>query len=221
MKSTRRSLTLVLVGCLLGGSSRSAFAWDPGPPPEIIAFLKLCEDAKKKCEAEAGRKRDVCEADAESRRGDCLAEAERRNNDWRDMCLDTWLAGGFDPVNPEGNDVGRDNCLAVGRSMYKQDKADCEKQYNQDMGQCENQYEQDMANCQKTYEDCKKGVQKTCLLGIGASACSFLGGIWIAGVGGGAGTCSVGGTVVSGDTLDKIAASLFLWLCTNDPLSPK
>jgi hypothetical protein len=97
----------------------------------------------------------------------------------------------------------------------------CEKQYDDDMANCEKQYEQDMADCQKAYEECKKALQKTCLLGVGASACSVIGGVWIAGVAGGAGTCTVGGSIVSGDTLSKIAASLFLWLCTNDPLSPK
>jgi hypothetical protein len=133
----------------------------------------------------------MCEAEAENGRGDCLADADRRNNEWRDMCIEIWLDGGFDPANPPFNDLGRDNCLADGRRVYRQDMEKCEKQYDDDMANCEKQYEQDMADCQKAYEECKKALQKTCLLGVGASACSVIGGVWIAGVAGGAGTCRI------------------------------
>jgi len=133
----------------------------------------------------------------------CEGEASRRKADWDDQCIKTWEDGLFDPANPEGNDLGLKQCLDYGKQVYKQD----------------------MAKCQKEYEECKKNEKtRNCVLLTAnvASLCGAIGGTWIAGAGG-AGSCSAGGTILSADTLEKMAASLFLWWCgtPDDPSSPK
>jgi len=132
----------------------------------------------------------------------CEGEASRRKAEWDDACIETWENGLFDPANPEGNDLGLQQCLDFGKQVYKQD----------------------MDKCQKDFEECKKNEKtRNCVLLAGSlsSLCGAIGGSWIVGAGG-TGSCSAGGTVLSAETLQRIAASLFLYWCVEpDTTAPQ